>query len=196
MLNLLALPDCEQSSWNRNSPAVRPSVVHVAIISGSCVDFFHIQEAQGPWRSALCVCGTSVIGSYNFTPYHPMTSRFRDTVHFETSVPTPPPKWPWTMQVKYTTYIMCHYYPESQISFLFTQRSAPFELQAILRNVVWMTLMTLKLTGSNVSHICYSYPCSPNCTPFHYMTYRSRDRGNFETGTPNYPPNDIEPYNT
>ncbi len=77
---------------------------------------------------------------------------------------------------------------ESQISLRFTLRPTLFNLQAILRQVHWMTLMILNTTRSKVPiYIYHSFPRDPNLTPFRSTASCFRVTGHFETSVPNYP---------
>ena len=54
------------------------------------------------------------------------------------------PKWPWTLKGQMYPIYMLQLPPESQISLNFALRLAIFKLQAILRQVHWMTPNDLK----------------------------------------------------
>ncbi len=75
----------------------------------------------------------------NFTPFHCTTSLFPDTGHFETSAQNELILTLNPTRSNHTTYICITSVPESPISLHFSVRPATVEIQAILRQLHWMT---------------------------------------------------------
>ena len=108
----------------------------------------------------------------NFTPFRSTTSRFQVTCHFETNALNDP-KMTLNTTKSNVPHICVTSIHESHISLHFALQPAVFQLQAIVRQVHWMTPSWLWTLPSQISLYMYNY-CLwvSNFTTFHSMTSR------------------------
>ena len=129
----------------------------------------------------------------NFTPFCSTASCFWYIGHFGTSASNDPKMTlnPTRLNVPNicTTTV-----PESQISLSFPLRPALFEIQAILRQVHWITPKWPWTLKSQITLYMYNWcPRFPNFTPFRCKASHLQDTGNFETSALNDPKMALNP---
>ncbi len=123
----------------------------------------------------------------NFNPFRSTVSHVWVITYFETSTPN---DLHMTLNTKRSNvaYIHVTTTPESQISPCFSVRTVAFELQAILRQVHWMTpKLPWTLKGQRYPVYMIKLLMSPNFTPFCSTASHFWVAGHFEPSAPNDP---------